>query len=58
MSDFKTKEEHIAYLKGMIAGIELYAIWKNGEQVVGIMEIPLWKVTQIYSVKIEQLQNS
>ena len=33
------------FIEGVIAGVEMYAIWKNGQQVVGIMETPLEIVT-------------
>lgn len=51
-------EERIAYMQGIVEGITMYAVWKNGEQVVGIMETPLWKVTQPYTVKIDAPLNA
>ena len=32
------------FIEGVIAGITMFAIWKNGKQVVGIMEHPLEEV--------------
>ena len=32
------------FIEGVIAGIEAYAVWKDGEQVVGIMCEPLKEV--------------
>ena len=29
------------FIDGVIAGIEAYAIWKNGKQCVGILQKPL-----------------
>lgn len=37
-----------AYLEGVIDGIEMYAIWKKGTQVVGCMEKPLKEVIAEY----------
>ena len=34
------------YVLGVHSGIALYAVYKNGEQVVGIMERPLKRVVQ------------
>lgn len=34
------------FIKGVIAGIEAYAVWKDGKQVVGIMQEPLEKVIE------------
>lgn len=39
------------FIEGVIAGITAFAIWKDGSQVVGIMERPL--ETEISSVKEE-----
>lgn len=50
-------EERIAYMQGIVEGITMYAVWKNSEQ-VGVMETPLWKVTQPYTVKIDALSNA
>jgi len=29
------------FIWGVIAGVKMYAVWKNGKQVVGIMQTPL-----------------
>lgn len=29
------------FVEGVIAGVEAFAVWKDGRQVVGIMEVPL-----------------
>ena len=34
------------FILGVIAGVEAYAVWKDGRQVVGIMEQPLVEVIQ------------
>lgn len=31
------------FIDGVIAGVTAFAIWKNGKQVVGILETPLEK---------------
>lgn len=41
---YQTEKEHNAYIEGMIHGITMYAIWRNGEQLVGCMQRPLKKV--------------
>lgn len=35
-----------AFLRGKIEGITDYAIWRNGEQLVGCLETPLKEVLQ------------
>ena len=32
------------FIDGVIAGITCYAVWKDGRQVVGVMETPLKEV--------------
>jgi len=34
-------EQSDDFVEGVIAGVEMYAIWKDGKQVVGIMQTPL-----------------
>lgn len=34
------------FIEGVIAGIEAYAVWKDGEQTVGIKHEPLKKVIE------------
>jgi hypothetical protein len=34
------------FINGVIAGIEMYTIWKNGKQVVGVQETPLAEVIE------------
>lgn len=34
------------FVKGVIAGIEAYVVWKNGEQRVGSMETPLTEILE------------
>ena len=33
-----------SFIEGVIAGVETFAIWKNGERLVGCMERPLKEV--------------
>ena len=37
------------FIDGVIAGVEAFAIWKNGRQVVGYMENPL--IEEIKAIK-------
>jgi hypothetical protein len=46
----------LAYLEGMVEGITDYAIWRNGEQLVGCMERPLKEVLKPYKVEIESIR--
>ncbi len=32
------------FIKGVIAGVEAFAIWKNGTQYVGVLHKPLYDV--------------
>ena len=34
------------FIEGVIAGVEMYASWKDGEQRVGILEKPLKEVLE------------
>jgi len=34
------------FIEGVIAGIEAYAVWRDGEQLVGIKQEPLKKVIE------------
>ena len=45
----------IGFVEGAIEGITLYAIWKNGEQLVGCMARPLKEVLKPYREEIERL---
>ncbi|MFH1781850.1 MAG: hypothetical protein ABH835_04530 [Patescibacteria group bacterium] len=49
--------ERIGFLKGAIEGITLYAIWRNGEQLVGCMEKPLQEVLAPYKEELTRLIN-
>lgn len=52
--------ENVAYrkgfLRGMIEGIKLYAVWKNGEQFVGVLRIPLKEALAPYEIELEQIE--
>jgi hypothetical protein len=39
---YRSKE----FINGVIAGIEMYAHWRNGQRIVGIMEEPLKEVIE------------
>ena len=38
------KSNRINFLEGVIEGITLYAIWRNGQQLVGCLETPIQEV--------------
>ena len=46
----------IGFLEGAIEGITLYAIWRNGEQLVGCLERPLKEVLQPYQEELVRLK--
>jgi len=45
----------IGFLEGAIEAITLYAIWRNGEQLVGCMENPLKEVLEPYKEELARL---
>lgn len=55
MSDREQKIHRIGFLEGVIEGIRLYAIWKNGEQLVGCMQRPLKGVCQPFQEELDRL---
>ena len=55
MSDRENKLNRIGFLEGVIEGIRLYAIWRDGEQLVGCMERPLKEVLQPYKEELDRL---
>jgi len=56
----KTDREHllhrIGFLEGAMEGITLYAVWKDGEQLVGAMQRPLKQVLKQYQEELERLK--
>lgn len=48
--------KRISYLNGIIEGITLYAIWKNGEQLIGCLQTPLKNVLKPYEDELIKLQ--
>lgn len=48
----------IAFLRGKIEGIRDYAIWKNGEQLVGCLQRPLPEVLAPYIREIDLLDEA
>ena len=48
MTDAEFRASRIGFLQGIIEGIRLYAIWQNGEQVVGCLQRPIKEVLQPY----------
>lgn len=54
------KEEisRISYLEGIIEGITLYAIWNNGEQLVGCMRQPLREALKPYKEELRILYDN
>ena len=55
-NDNQFKRERIAFLKGSIEGITLYAVWRDGKRLVGCMETPLKNVIQPYEEEITRLE--
>lgn len=47
------KRERIAYLTGYIEGVTQFAVWKNGEQLVGILGTP---VQRVIGPQVEELR--
>lgn len=47
----------VAFLSGVIEGIRLYAVWKNGAQLVGVMQRPLAEVIKPYQEEMDRLQS-
>lgn len=41
------------FIEGIIAGVEAFAVWKNGRQVVGILEKPLEEVVAEIKEELE-----
>lgn len=54
--DIIYKAERIGFLKGMIVGISLYAVWRDGRQEVGVLRRPLEIVLWPYQKELDQLQ--
>jgi len=54
-NDHEAKLHRIGFLEGAIEGIRLYAIWRNGEQLVGCLERPLKEVLQPYQEELDRL---
>lgn len=48
--------QRIGFLEGAIEGITLYAIWKDGEQLVGCLQRPLKEVLQPYKEELARLE--
>jgi len=46
---YGAKKGNKDFIEGVIAGIECYAVWKDGRQVVGIQEVP-------FSVVVEEVK--
>lgn len=55
MTDHEQILHRIGFLEGAIEGVRLYAVWRNGEQLVGLMELPLEKVLQPYKEELVRL---
>jgi hypothetical protein len=51
-----TLQHRIGFLEGAIEGIRLYAIWRNGDQLVGCLERPLKEVLKPYEEELARLR--
>lgn len=58
MSDREQLLHRIGFLEGAIEGITLYAIWRNGEQLVGCLQRPLGETLQPYKEELARLKSS
>lgn len=58
LGDLIATNMRIAFLSGKIEGITDYAIWRNGEQLVGCMETPLKEVRQPMLEEIVKLEST
>lgn len=56
MNTTESIQHRIGFLEGVIEGIELYAIWRDGQQLVGCMERPLKEVLAPYKEELERLK--
>lgn len=56
MTEREVIYHRIGFLIGAIEGITLYAIWKNGEQLVGCMAKPLKEVLLPYREELAILE--
>lgn len=52
-----TKTERIAFIEGQIEGITMYAIYRDGKQLVGCLQKPLSVVLAPYLEAIERLKS-
>lgn len=57
MTDYEQKIHRIGFLEGVIEGIRLYAIWKDGEQLVGCMQKPLKTVLVPYNEELTRIKS-
>lgn len=53
-----TDEEAIVFIEGIMEGIRLYAVWKDGQEVVGCMQTPLKEVLVNYQNMIAKRNDS
>lgn len=56
MNEREQKIKRIGFLEGMIEGITIYAIWKDGSQKVGCLEKPLKEVLIPYRGEKQRLE--
>lgn len=56
ITDREFELHRMGFLEGVIEGIRLYAVWKNGEQKVGCLEKPLKEVLKPYQEELAKFQ--
>jgi hypothetical protein len=56
MTKEETRQYKMGWQEGIIEGITLYAIWHNGEQLVGCTEKPLKEVLEPYKQELARLR--
>ena len=58
MTEQEQRTHRKGFLEGVIEGITLYAIWRNGEQLVGCMERPLKEVLKPYKEELARIEQA
>ena len=56
MTEKEFRIKRIGFLEGVIEGVRLYAVWKDGKQLVGIQQRPLESVLLPFEAELTRLQ--
>lgn len=49
-------KHRIGFLEGIIEGITMYAVWRDGQHTVGCLNTPLKEVIEPYRQELKQLK--